>query len=41
MKKCQNMISNFWKSNDFFLKKQKWSDIPFSYLFFTFVQNFK
>jgi hypothetical protein len=22
-------------------KKKKWSNIPFSYLFFTFVQNFK
>ncbi len=29
------------KSNDFNPKKQKWSNIPFPYLFFTFVQNFK
>jgi hypothetical protein len=35
------MILNFWKSNEFFFQKQKWLDIPFSYLFFTFVKIFK
>jgi hypothetical protein len=38
--KCQHMIFNFYKSNDFFVKK-KWSNIHFSYLFFIFMQNFK
>jgi hypothetical protein len=38
--KCCNMIFNFCKYNDYFLQKKR-SNIPLSYLFFTFVQNFK
>jgi hypothetical protein len=38
--KCRNMIFNFFKSNDFFLKKMC-SNVLFSYTFFTFVKNFR
>jgi hypothetical protein len=38
-KKCHKIIYKFWKSNDIFLKR-KWSNIPFSFLFFTFVKKF-
>ncbi len=31
----------FWKSSDFFPKKQNLSNVPFLYLFFAFVQIFK
>jgi hypothetical protein len=36
----QHDFQFFYKSKDLFLKK-KWQNILFSYLFFTFVQNFK
>jgi hypothetical protein len=39
--KCSNMIFNFFKNLIPFFLKTKWSNILFSYLFFTFVQNFK
>ncbi len=37
----QHDFQFFCKYNNFFLPKTKWSNILFSYLFFTFVQNFK
>jgi hypothetical protein len=43
-KNVTTWFSTFWKSNDFFLKifkKEKWSNVFFLYLFFTFVQIFK
>jgi hypothetical protein len=39
--KCRNVIFNFYENLMIFLILKKWSNIPFSYLFFMYVQNFK